>query len=693
MSEKETAKEQIQIPEGTLPNSQESVSTGDEIRKEVSRLSQELTKKPTVSSTDTDDSRVFKKSFGVRKQEIQLDCVDNWWIRGIHFFTVFLGMYIALMESAATNVFVGYATESYRQHSLMQTVQVIRGVVTASCLPAFARLSDIFGRFEIFWFGMLLRIIGLIVMSQATDIQKYAGGIVLYGAGFASARILFQISAQDATTLRWRLVSNAVLALPVIITTWSSGNVVASLTNNYGWKFGIAMWAWTVSLVCLPFGFSCLYIRFKAMRRPEWKKVCDEERESQLELRGPREQYRLALQNANGRFDRFVAHIKMMCHYTKYRALQAFWEVDIVGCFLVVCIFGFILVPLTLAGGSLTRWRSGSIIAPLVIGFCFIPVFVVWEMKFARHPMMPFPLLRDRGVWAGFAIGVLNTFASGIPGAYAYAVLLVGMNASQVVATRTPQLAMFVTSLTLPFIAFAVLRVKRTKGFILCGCGVLFVSMGLFVHFRGDNDGYRSKYYRDGLAAAFSVDGFGNGFFMRPIGVSIQACTNYEYMATVTALFGALYNIGGACARCVSGAIWTQQMYPLIVKKMEELGVNTTLARAAYQQPYIFARNYSWGTPPRRAVALAYAELQRKLCIVAICLLVPLLVTAFFLRDHKLDDVRSLEDVEDMEKGGQAAEEKRLAAERRKGAVIYTDDDDVILNFMKKLVGRGDKKE
>lgn len=659
-----------------VQKSQESVSTDEGIRKEESRLSQEFTKQPTNLSTSSDDSKVFKKSFGIRKQEIQLDCINTWWLKSIHFFTAFIGMYISLMETAATNVFVGFATNDYKQHSLMTTIGVIRGVVIAACVPPFARLSDIFGRFEIFWVGMVLRVMGLIIMSQATDVQKYAGGIVFYGAGFAANRVLFQISTQDATTLKWRLFSNAVIALPVIITTWSSGDVVALLQTRYGWKFGIAMWAWTVPLCCVPFGLSCLYFRFQAMKTPEWKKVCQEERESQVELIEAREEYRLSLQSANTWTAKTAAHLKMLFHYTKFRVVETFWAVDLLGCLCVVCIFGFILVPLTLAGGSLTKWRNGGIIAPLVIGFCFIPIFVIWEMKFSRTPLIPVPLLRDRGIWSGFAIGIFSTFASGIPGAYAFAVLHVGMNATKVVATRTPQLGSFVTCVALPFVALAVTRIRRTKALILFGCGVLFIAMGLFVHFRGDNDGIRAKYYRDGLAIAFSIDGFGNAFFMRPVGVSMQACTNYEYMATITALFAALYNIGGACARCVSGAIWTQKMYPLIVKKMELLGVNTSLAKPAYQSPYTFAAKYAWGTPPRRAVALAYAELQRQLCIVALCLLVPLLVFCFFLRDHRLQDVRSLEDVEDFEKGAHAGE-------RSKGAVIYTDDDDKILKFLR----------
>ncbi|PVH17112.1 uncharacterized protein CXQ87_004673 [Candidozyma duobushaemuli] len=651
-------------------------SDGDE--KAASRSSRELTKQNTASSADSDDSKVLTKSFGIRKQELMMEQLDNYFLKGFYFFSIFVGMYVSIVESDVSRVFIGYATSDYKKHSLMSTISLIRQVVAASSLPAYARLSDIFGRFELFCFGLLLRIIGLIVMCQADTVEKYAGGIVLYGCGFAGARILFQISAQDAASLRARLLAIATISLPTIISTWSSGEIVSAVLHRYSWQFGIGMWAFTFPLACVPFLSCFVYMKWKVHKLPEWKALCKEEKESQVELNAAQEKNRQYLANGGSKFK---GNLKKAWTWTAFKAHQTFWEVDIMACFFIVAIFGLILVPLTLAGGTHAEWKKPDIIVPVVLGFCLVPVFVVWEMKWAKVPLVPFPVLRDRGVWAGLGIGVLNTFASSIPSEYAYAILLVGMNASEVVATRTPSFSSFVSSIVLPILGLVIVKVRRTKGFILFGNCMLFVAMGLFVHFRGDNDGINGKYFRDGLAVAFCIDGFATGFFMRPVGVSIQSCTNYEYMATVTALFAAIYKIGGAIGTCVSGAIWTQKMYPTIYSKMEQLGVDTSLAKPAYQSPYKFIVKHTWGTPARRAVVLAYADLQRQLCIVAICLLVPLLVFVFLLRDHKLGDEMSLEDVEDVEKG-------KNGAERKKATVIYTNDHDPIMNLCKRIIGR-----
>jgi MFS transporter, SIT family, siderophore-iron:H+ symporter len=66
-----------------------------------------------------------------------------------------------------------------------------------------------------------------------------------------------------------------------------------------------------------------------------------------------------------------------------------FWQLDVPGIILLILVFGFILVPLTVAKGDKEVWGTAKVIAPLVIGILCVPVWIVWEMK-APHPMLPF---------------------------------------------------------------------------------------------------------------------------------------------------------------------------------------------------------------------------------------------------------------------------------------------------------------
>lgn len=628
-------------------------------------------------STDGSESYndlFMEKSFGVLKEELMMAANTTYWLKGIFFFTIFIGMFVTLLETAVVSVFSSYATNDYKQHSLMSTVGIIRNVVAAASLPLYARASDTFGRLEIFMFSTVMRVVGLVVMSQATTIQKYAGGIVLYGLGFSGVRILWQFNLADASSLRYRFLTLAVLHLPNIIITWASGDIVNGLLNRYKWNFGIALWAFTFPLACLPYFAMNIRMRWIASRTEEWAQLKHEERKSYLGMNESTEKHEEDIRNGNSYWS---AKMRIFFIRAGYISKALFWKTDLIGCLFIVLICGLILVPLTLAGGVQTKWTRASTIAPLVVGFVMIPFFILWERKFARFPLIPFALLTDRGIWAAFVIAVFYTFVGGMPSTYAYPVLLVGMNATPTVATRIPQLDGFVTSLTIPIFGVVLAYVRRSKGFIIMGISFWFIAMGLFVHFRGDNDGLRGKYYRDGVAAGMCVMGFGVAFISRLVVVSAQACTSHEYTALIIAVFAALYQIGSALSKCVTGAIWTQRMYSTIVEKMVQLNVDPELAKPAYQAPYTFIKSYPWGSPARVAVVLAYADLQRKLCITGLCLCVPTLIVAFCLRDHYLVSTQSLEEtVEPDTKGG------------HKTQILYKNDEDVILKYVKKCFRR-----
>lgn len=73
----------------------------------------------------------------------------------------------------------------------------------------------------------------------------------------------------------------------------------------------------------------------------------------------------------------------------KRLTVALFWQLDVIGIILLIAVFGLILVPFTIAGGIKTQWQTAHVIAPLVVGVCCIPAFVIWEKK-AQQPMVPF---------------------------------------------------------------------------------------------------------------------------------------------------------------------------------------------------------------------------------------------------------------------------------------------------------------
>jgi SIT family siderophore-iron:H+ symporter-like MFS transporter len=133
-------------------------------------------------------------------------------------------------------------------------------------------------------------------------------------------------------------------------------------------------------------------------------------------------------------------------------------------------------------------------------------------------------------------------------------------------------------------------------------------------------------------------------------------------MAVILSLFLASYSIGTALGATVSGALWTNILPGEIAKRLSD----PELVALAYGSPFKFILTYTWETPERQAVVEAYRYIQKILCTVGACLCVLLIGFACFLRDHKLQSVVAIDEVEEK---GQKLE----------------DDQDFIVDFFKKL--------
>ncbi|ABN68521.1 Siderophore Iron Transport, partial [Scheffersomyces stipitis CBS 6054] len=546
---------------------------------------------------------------GTRKAELLNEQYQSPHLKVCLFVSIFFVAYTYGIESTLRGNIQAYATSSYTQHSLLSTVNVIKSVVAAASQPMYARLSDKFGRLELMLVSIVFYIVGTVIQSQAFDINRFAGGSVLYQVGFSGVMIMLQIILADFSNLNWRLVCSFVPALPFIINTWVAAEVQASLLANHSWNFAIGIWAFIFPLSCVPLLLCFIHMIWKARKTDEWQRLKEERTKTP-----------------------FIQ-----------KAVELFWELDVVGIVLLVCVFGFILVPFTIAGGVTDKWKEASTLAPLIIGFALLPVFVWWEYKYAKFPISPFPLLKDRGVWSALIIAILIDWVWYMPNDFMYTVLIVGMRASVKAATRISSLYSFVSVIVGPLLGLLVVRVRRLKGFIIFGTICWIISLGLLVHFRGSNDGLESEKYLDGVIGSLCLLGFGAGFFTYSTQVSIETVTNHEYMSIVLSLYLSSYNIGAAIGASVSGAVWTNEMYKAIAANFEEAGFDSELAALAYGSPFEFIKEYTWGTPERIAVVLAYAKVQRYLCISGLVLCFPLLMATFFLRDHRLDSVQSLE--------------------------------------------------
>lgn len=602
-------------------------------------------------NSDLDAQVSTSVSPGVIRAELMCKQYEKSWLKFAFYSSVLVCAYCYQLDFLMRLNFQVYATSSYNQHSLYTTVNVIRAVIAAASQPTIARLADKFGRFELIVASILFYAVGTIIESQAYDVQRFAGGAVLYQIGYSGIQLMMEISLSDMSTLNWRLFATYIPALPYIINTWVSGDIAADLLASHSWSYAIGIWAFIFPLSSVPLLACFIHMRLLAGKTDAWK------------------QYKAAHKR--------VTDVKAI-------ALDLFWGLDVVGIVLIICVFGFLLVPLTLAGGKTTAlvsassaWAEAKIIVPLVIGVVLVPFLFLWESRFAKFPVVPLPLVKDRGVWSALIMGCLFNFIYFMPNDFMYTVLIVGMNTSVKAAFRITSLFSFVGVITGPLLGLLMVKVRRIKPFIIFGCTFWFISTGILYHYRGSNDGIHTESVKKGVIGGLCLMGFALGSSTYATQLSIQTVTNHEYMAVVLGIFLAFCNIGIALGVAVSGAVWTQLMPNAIAENMVAQGANETLAAVAYLSPFTFILTEPWGSPARIAVALAYSEIQRKMCIVGLCLCVLLIIMSLFLRNHYLASVQSLDNGSEKEGSKQGGK-----------VVINNNDDDPIADFFRGIFGK-----
>ncbi|KAF4122977.1 MFS transporter, SIT family, siderophore-iron:H+ symporter [Geosmithia morbida] len=520
------------------------------------------------------------------------------------FFGVFLVAYAYGLDGTLRYSYQPTATSGMGQHSLTSTVAVMRAVIGAAAQPTAGKIADVFGRVEVLIGATLFYLLGTIVSAVAKDVVTLAAGTAIYQVGYTVIVLLVEVLIADITSTRARVFFSYIPALPFIINTWVSGNIATDVLAAAGWRWGYGMWAVIFPVCTIPLMVSLTIVSVRARRR------------------GLLDKYRSSLQILGAR--NFLAEL--------------FWVLDVIGIVLLVAAFALTLIPLTLAGGLHTKWRTAGIIAPLVIGIALLPVFVFWELR-APHPLVPFALMKDRGVWAPIGIAIMLNFSWAMQGDYLYTILQVSFDFDVTTATRITSLYSFVSVIVGPLLGIVVYFLRRLKIMVILGTSLFMVAFGLLIHFRGassDGDGLSSA--KAGIIAAEVVLGVAGGMFPYPSQASLQVQLDHENLAVMTGVFLGVYNVGSALGNTVSGAMWTQ----VLPSYLEQHISDPALVAAVYSSPLTEAVKYAMGTPERIAIVNAYRQIQRILCITGICLCAPLIAFALALRNPRLDGHQTL---------------------------------------------------
>ncbi|KAL5493064.1 hypothetical protein ACEPAI_4512 [Sanghuangporus weigelae] len=535
------------------------------------------------------------------------------WILFISTVSLGLACYIYSLDGQTTSYYLAFAASSFGRHSLISSVQVAQSVIIAVGKPVIAKIADVTSRAYAYLGVLLFYVVGYIIIASAQNINAVAAGIVIYAIGL---QLLTQVIVADMTTLRWRSFISGLTSLPFVVNAWIGANIANDILEQSSWRWGYGMFAILVPATLIPL----ISILFWAERKAKRLGIVDQE---------------LA---ANGVPKEALAFDPAANRTIAERARLAFDQLDIIGLTLLGAAVALILLPLTLANNARRRWENPSMIAMLVVGVVLLFVFAIWDLRFAKRPVVAPRFLRNRSVVLAAWVGFFDFVSFYLTYVYLYSFVLVvkpwsTLNATYFVSTQTVALTVFGI-----LAGAAMLYVRRYKPFLVGGLLIRLLGVGLMIHSRGANASTVE------IVWSQILQGMGGGVSAVASQTAAQAGVPHIDVAIVTAVVLLWTEIGGSVGSAIAGAIWSNTMLDNMRSELPDV------PEEQLQQLYgsiVSVISFPRGSEIREGVINAYDKTMRDMIIAATAVAVVPIILALFMPNWYLGDKQNA--VEDQE--------------------------------------------
>ncbi|SNX83999.1 probable siderophore iron transporter mirC [Melanopsichium pennsylvanicum] len=540
------------------------------------------------------------KQIGVIAAEAGRSVAD--WTLWVGILGIALVAYLAGLDNNTMWAWQTAATTQFGQYPSYTAITVVQAVLIAVGKFPIAKLADVFGRAQAYGVSLFFWVLGFIIIAVSQDAADVAGGTVLYAIGNTGIQIMQQIVLADYISTKWRGASIGLVSLPYVINFAVASKITTALTTKTGpagtsvpsatWRWGPGFFA-----ICAPVAaFSIILALAINQRRAKAKGLVP------------------------------VHPYKRLPWTTAIHTFLV--DTDALGLFLICAGFLMFLLPLNLAKLQTDGWSTGWIIAMLVIGGVMIIAFWVWEL-YAPKPILNRRWRLNRDVHFATAIGFFDFFSfysSWVPAYYWSLIVMDYDNQGATYFSNCQSLSLTVFGIIAGFISAGT---KNYKWVMVSGAVIRMVGIGLMIKYREAG----SSNFQAVMPQV--LQGLGGGFLGITLQVAAQISVRHQDVATVTAYFLLLTEIGGACGNAVVGAVQTNVL-PGYYEKYAPM-LNATERAAIYASPFGVSA-YPIGSAARTGIINAYNEYVHTLLIVAIVLSVPPIILGLFMSNRKLGD-------------------------------------------------------
>ncbi|PHH70564.1 hypothetical protein CDD82_7043 [Ophiocordyceps australis] len=282
-------------------------------------------------------------------------------------------------------------------------------------------------------------------------------------------------------------------------------------------------------------------------------------------------------------------------------------------------LFGWtlLLLPFSLVNTAPHGWKTGYILASIVLGIALLAAFAVWERFFAAVSYFPWSYLKNRTILCAnlvyffmfLSIQTWDTYYS----SYLQVVHFLDVTASGYVVNTFSLSAAFFG----PFIGLLVRYTGDYKYISLAGIPFGILGTALLIKFRTPDSSV-------GLLAMCQImQGLYTEIWSLTARLAIMAAVGHQQVAVALAIFGLFGSIGSGVGRAIAGAIWTNTL----PRKLHHYLPDEAKHREGdIYNDITLQLSFPRGSPERDAIIAAYSDVQRTLVIIGVCFMPVLLL-------------------------------------------------------------------
>ncbi|ROW16226.1 hypothetical protein VPNG_01978 [Cytospora leucostoma] len=483
------------------------------------------------------------------------------------FLNIWLLYFVNAFQSSILSNLLPYVTSDFESHSLLNVIYIVADAISAAIYVPLSKVMDVWGRAQGFAFMTGLATLGLILMAACHNLPTFCAAYVFYTIGFGGMTYCVDVITADASQLKNRGLAYAFTSSPYIITAFAGAKASEDFYYKISWRWGFGCFAIILPFVAAPLFFVLKYNLKKAERKG------------------------IPTRRESGR-----------------TILQSIWfyliDFDIAGVIVFSAGLVVFLLPFDLADDAPNGWRTGYIIAMIVVGFSMLFVFAIYEWKFAPKPLIPLKFLANRTVVGACLLDATYQLSYYCWDGYFTSFLQVVNDLSISNAGYINNTFDVVSGVLLLLVGWVIRRTGRFKWLLYIAVPLYVFTQGLMIYFRRPN---QSVGYLVMCEVFISI---GGSVFIIVEQLSILAAVDHQHVASALALLNVVGTVGDAIGAAICGAIWTNTFKKALKHYLPADALNNL--EDIYEN-LDTQLNYTVGTPERIGIQKAYGYSQTRM--------------------------------------------------------------------------------